>query len=204
MIILQKALFKKILIIIGIMLLILVALPNKRIHAISIAGQPNFITGQEYTLEILATPKGIENAVNLNIGINGGEIRSYSIFNTKNWLTTIPGCTNGKEFTETTICTSLVKEEALKANESLGFVKIKVTDASTLSLFKLNSTEYSDGSSRREDIGELLTINQVARLEQTSTVQSSRDPLIFYGLIGATVSVSIILFSLIILALKKP
>jgi len=165
----------------------------------------DFQNNTTYTLELIATPKQEENAIKLNIIISGADIQEFSLYNEAYWLTTTNDCINGQKFTASSICTTLVKSEEIKQNESLGFLKIFVTDASKLTIYKIDGTEYSDGLTARSSTGELLKLSNLSTSVASSElpIYGNLDPILFYFAIGGILTL-IIVIAFVAIKLFKP
>lgn len=180
-------------------------LPTLNLRAIELSGSSVFEDNKSYTIELKALPKTGENAVKLNIVITGAQIEDYFLYNETDWLSIIPECSNGKRFSNNSICLTLIKSEELSKTDSLGFLTIKITDISNLSIYKINGTEYSDGVNIREDLGELVSDSykvQTSKELANSPIYGSQDPIVFYLIIGLLFGIIIILGGLVITFLR--
>lgn len=193
-----------------LILVLFFLLPVSKLFAVELNTTPSvFENNKEYTLELIATPQSNENAVKLNLIISGAEVISFEIYNNSSWLTATNDCVNNKKFTSTSICTTLVKETPLIENQSLGFIKIRVTDSSKLSIYKIDGTQYSNGVSVREDVKELYkNINLNTNTNITSTpssevIYTNIDPIVFYIAIGGLLSLVVIIAFGFIKILKR-
>lgn len=190
-----------------ILVLLLLLLPSVQIKAFYILNNyTSLINGNSYTLEIKATPKDRENGVKVSLITTGVRITDFEVFNIKDFVTVNPDCTNGEFFTDNRICLTLVKDNPIVDDESLGFLTFKVLDNENFSIVKAEGNAYSDGETLREDLDSVEN-KTVTTTKNNITIGGfnidTEDDLIIFSGIGLSISLTFFIVSMIIILFRR-
>jgi len=146
------------------------------LEALNLGMETSYKEGDIIEVELYAKPEASENAVTVNIRGIGVTFIEYTPPTNTDWIGVIADCTNGKTFTENQICVSLAKAEDIEDSESLGIIKVKITDLKLAKITKSQTNGYSDGERLRKDTGDLIfLVNKVPENTQSTTSEISSE-----------------------------
>ncbi len=159
----------------------------------------NYAKGEEITISLTANPANeYINAIEFNLLAENLQILDYTLpAESGNWLVSKPGCENDQFHTADKVCVTLGKQQAIQPGESLGTLRVMITDDGNARLLTINGSGYSDGEAIYELDQQLLSWNEDVSESSTGfPADLPWESILIVVCIGLTVGVLLLLLLL--------